>query len=396
MILKDTRMKKKVIMGFLLFTLLLIYSPLLFSIKVAAKENGKFTKNAVHYTIIKKATSKEKGNVSISYNDNKNKSIQIVKIPKTVKYKNHTYNVTTIKSSAFIKCSSLVKVIIPKGVITIEKNAFKQCSKLKCVLMADSVTAIDNKSFRGCSEDIVFYCSENSVAYNFVQDNDLKYKLIKFGRDNTIVNDKNKLILVGDSRTNNMSKWVNTSIPTKFIAKSGEGYKWFSESGISRVNNTAKPGDVIIVWLGVNDYSSKILGDNSWLLYSNKINSLAKKEWSDCNVYVASVGYVDKQKIEKYFGNNIKSNEILVHKKKKIIGIQIFNKKIKSSLDDKITWIDTNKIIGIKGSDSVKTSSNIWLTRKNGKKDGLHYGKIKTQEIYDFFVKKSMILKTVN
>lgn len=40
------------------------------------------------------------------------------------------------------------------------------------------------------------------------------------------VNASGKVIIIGDSRTRNMSRWVKTSaMETRFIAKSGQGYE---------------------------------------------------------------------------------------------------------------------------------------------------------------------------
>lgn len=49
-------------------------------------------------------------------------------------------------------------------------------------------------------------------------------------------------------------------------------------------------------------------------------------------------------------------------------------------------------MIGIKESDGL-TKESIWLTRKNGKKDGLHYGKKKTKEIYHYIIKSINLSK---
>jgi hypothetical protein len=195
-----------------------------------------------------------------------------------------------------------------------------------------------------------------------------------------------KLIIVGDSRTHNMSKWVNTSVPTKFVAKSGQGYNWFVSEGINSVNSIKNPGDTIVIWLGVNDYFSTILGGNSWTVYANKINDLTKYEWSDCKVYVASVGYVDRAKMLLYYGTCARSNVTMLNENNNLKGIQEFNELLKSSLSNKISWINTYNVIGINNNDFEITSDDLWITRENGKKDGLHYGVAKTQEVYNYFV----------
>ncbi len=202
---------------------------------------------------------------------------------------------------------------------------------------------------------------------------------------------ENQLIIVGDSRTNNMSKWVKTSVNTEFISKEGEGYEWFCNEAIKNVNSIKKPGDVILIWLGVNDYNSDKLGTKSWVKYADKINELAGNQWKDCTIYVAEVGYVDSNIMKKYYGKKTKSNVTQLYTGTKVKGIKQFNLNLKGNLNDTITWITTNSTLGIKGNDNQTNQTDIWITKSNGKKDGLHYGKEITQKVYDYFVQKTMV-----
>ncbi|BBF42937.1 hypothetical protein lbkm_1623 [Lachnospiraceae bacterium KM106-2] len=206
--------------------------------------------------------------------------------------------------------------------------------------------------------------------------------LIFCGKDVFATN--KKLIMVGDSRTFNMSNWVKTSAKTTFVAKSGQGYQWFVKEGIPKINECKRKGDCIVVWLGVNDYRLAALKKNPYQLYAAKLNRLAKKEWKDCKVYVVSVGYVDEKRIQNYFHKHNRSNTKQIGKVP-VKGIYDFNNKLKKSLNSKIKWIDIRDVIGIK-ENAKRTKANIWVTRKNGQKDGLHYSPAKTQEIYDYIV----------
>lgn len=210
---------------------------------------------------------------------------------------------------------------------------------------------------------------------------------VKEKQSNTI--QKSNLIIVGDSRTVNMSKWVTQSVPTEFVAKSGQGYAWFVNTAIDEVNRIKKPNDSIVIWLGVNDYFNNINNKSSWSAYAEKINELASNEWADCTVYVAAVGYVDRGKHIAYFGTDKRSNVTAINRGNKIKGIYEFNQNLKASLNSSIIWLDTYSVIGIKNSDKITTPDDLWMTRKDGSKDGLHYGKTKTQEIYNFFVKST-------
>lgn len=205
-------------------------------------------------------------------------------------------------------------------------------------------------------------------------------------QNETRITSGNKVIIVGDSRTKNMSNWVTQKVATAFVARSGQGYHWFVEDGIKEVNAIRKPGDIIIIWLGVNDYYSDLKSKHRYSLYAKKINELAKKEWADSKVYVAEVGYVDKDKMVAYFGVQTRSNVTRQKTGNHIAGIREFNAKLKASLNKEITWISTSKVIGIPANDKTSTPPSMWDTRKYGKKDGLHYGREKTQEIYDYFI----------
>lgn len=197
---------------------------------------------------------------------------------------------------------------------------------------------------------------------------------------------ENKIIFVGDSRFNNMSRWILPSVNSEFIAKNGIGYDWFSNVAIDDVNELKNPGDIIIVWLGVNDYYSTSFGDDTWSAYAETINNLASEEWADCKVYVAEVGYVDSNLIYDYYGSYRMMNVTQLGFEYKISGISDFNRKLKSSLNENISWITTNDVIGINSNDYELTPLSYWLTRGNGMKDGIHYGKDVSIELYNYFI----------
>lgn len=201
---------------------------------------------------------------------------------------------------------------------------------------------------------------------------------------------RNRLIIVGDSRTYNMSQWISTNNCTLYVAKNGQGYNWFEEEAINKVNKLVKAGDSIVIWLGVNDYYQDIHGQDCWKAYSEKINNLSANEWSDCKIYVASVGYVDRNRMIEYYGKVSRTNSARLAGNKKIKGIKEFNERLQKGLSKNITWLDTYEVIGIDHGDSTYIPKNIWATRGNGEKDGLHYGQEKTKEVYDFFVKSTI------
>ena len=73
-------------------------------------------------------------------------------IPSTIEYEDVEYCVTSIGESAFIGCTGMTSIKIPKSVTSIGYSAFSGCSSLISITIPNSVTNIDNSAFRGCSE----------------------------------------------------------------------------------------------------------------------------------------------------------------------------------------------------------------------------------------------------
>ena len=72
-------------------------------------------------------------------------------IPESVVYEGNTYNVTSIGSYAFGKCSALTSVTIPNCVTSIGNGAFERCSGLTSIEIPNSVTFIGGSAFADCS-----------------------------------------------------------------------------------------------------------------------------------------------------------------------------------------------------------------------------------------------------
>ena len=158
----------------------------------------------------------------------------------------------------------------------------------------------------------------------------------------------NFTIFVGDSRTVHMSYAV-TYDPNlmAFVALSGGGYAWLSQTGIYEATALAKRGGCnVVVNLGVNDIDNV---DR----YAALINKTAEEWFSyGCRVFYASVNPVDS-----WFPNV--SNEQL----------DTFNEKLKSQLSDSIIWLDTNSYLK---EDGFATQ------------DGLHYTEDTSKKIFDY------------
>ncbi|MBQ9752026.1 MAG: leucine-rich repeat domain-containing protein [Paludibacteraceae bacterium] len=106
-----------------------------------------FEVNGIYYNYL------DGNNVEVTYNNsiNAEKYSGEVIIPSTITYNRTTYNVTSIGSQAFWKCSSLSSITIPNSVTSIGNSAFSSCSSLSSITIPNSVTSIGNDAFYNCS-----------------------------------------------------------------------------------------------------------------------------------------------------------------------------------------------------------------------------------------------------
>ena len=74
-----------------------------------------------------------------------------IALPASVTYGNTTFNVTSIRSSAFGGCSSLTSITISQGISSIGERAFYGCSGLISIMIPNTVTSIGERAFYGCS-----------------------------------------------------------------------------------------------------------------------------------------------------------------------------------------------------------------------------------------------------
>ena len=88
---------------------------------------------------------------SVTSGSYKNDYIGDVVIPKTIKYYNTTYSVTSIGYEAFMDRTRLTSVTIPNSVTSISEYAFLRCSGLTSVTIPNSVTSIGEFAFSDCS-----------------------------------------------------------------------------------------------------------------------------------------------------------------------------------------------------------------------------------------------------
>ena len=85
-------------------------------------------------------------------------------IPSTVTYDGKTYNVTSIRSSAFDGCTGLTSITIPSSIESIPELAFANCTDLASVSLPENLTSIGDWSFAGC-HGLTSFTIPESVTY---------------------------------------------------------------------------------------------------------------------------------------------------------------------------------------------------------------------------------------
>ena len=157
------------------------------------------------------------------------------------------------------------------------------------------------------------------------------------------------LIFVGDSRTVGMGEAEAELLDDcTYIGEVGEGYRWFTESGISQMEDAIKthPDSPVVLNLGVNDLD---LVEDYLKLYET-----FDSRYPDTDFYFLSVNPVTEQ------SHHVTNMEIAA-----------FNEKLKSSFPDQ--YLD----------------SNIYLRSLEFESpDGVHYSYDTYQRIHDYAVRQ--------
>lgn len=79
-------------------------------------------------------------------------------IPASVSYGDSSYQVVSIDEGVFYKCSEMVSVKIPDGIMSIGGGAFNGCSSLTSIILPNGLTSIGDYAFKdcGCLASITF------------------------------------------------------------------------------------------------------------------------------------------------------------------------------------------------------------------------------------------------
>lgn len=175
------------------------------------------------------------------------------------------------------------------------------------------------------------------------------------------------LVLIGDSRVvqtyeylsgdwgnqaNYSGGGVHTADATTFVAEGGKGLSWLKQTGIPASKSYFDAGKTVVIMLGVNDIKTPNIA-NSYASYINSnIDSWTSK---GSKVYFAAVTPCN--------GNYESFNSYISN----------FNSTLKSSLSNKVCWIDTDTYIRRQGYQTV---------------DGLHYNQDTYLKIYNYIKNK--------
>lgn len=154
------------------------------------------------------------------------------------------------------------------------------------------------------------------------------------------------IIFVGDSRFVQMKNSAGKN-PYTWIAATGQGYKWFNETAVAKIDDCVGNGSKIVINLGVND-----LGNAQ--KYLTLVNTKAE-EWTSkgATVYYSSVNPVSEYR---YITDEQVTN---------------FNSQLQSGLNENVHWIDSHSYLNSIGYKLV---------------DGLHYNSETYQNLYAYYM----------
>lgn len=142
--------------------------------------------NSLTYTVIKSASSNYRGEVEVKGNNN---SLTSMVIPSVV-YDNsgYKYDVTTIASKGFYDYRKLKKITIPRTVDTIKSSAFLDCTSLETIIIYSPRLYLYNKAFENIGDDPTFYVENYSV----------EDELLDYFEDDDYLDDDDVEIIVDD------------------------------------------------------------------------------------------------------------------------------------------------------------------------------------------------------
>lgn len=171
------------------------------------------------------------------------------------------------------------------------------------------------------------------------------------------------IVFIGDSRTVHMYRdcGAEEASRSSWAAKSGMGYSWMVSTGVPKAEAMMKPGDSIVICMGVN--SINLSEQSSYPAFVNR--KAAEWEKKGIETYFVSVNPIEDDK--KAARNSDKRNSQVI----------AFNNMMESRLSDQVVYVDTYSTI-------VQDFTTL---------DGTHYPAEINEKIYrlirDFVIKDS-------
>lgn len=166
-------------------------------------------------------------------------------------------SVTSVENWTFYGCSSLVNITIPSSVNRIGDSAFHNCTSLASIVIPDSVNYIGKNAFAKCKggnvkkvtsgqaivseEDyFVIYCSLNSYAYSYAQENRAYGILAVTSQDTSTINVES-VTLNQSIVTLTQGDTITLTATVSPKNASNKNVKWStSDSNVASVDNSGK------------------------------------------------------------------------------------------------------------------------------------------------------------
>ncbi len=145
--------------------------------------------------------------------------------------------VTSIPSSVFYNCSTMVSVVIPTTVKTIGLSAFENCYSLTSVTIPDGVTQIDMWAFRSCTSLSSLYISASLSQLNTNRsfDNCVALTSIIVDPENPVYDSRNNCNAIIKTSTNTLVVGCKTTIIPEDVTSIGD-WAFCRCKGLSSIN----------------------------------------------------------------------------------------------------------------------------------------------------------------